>query len=150
MTRGRCSALGREILALPSPPMFQSRRNTVGRFIHFELPADDPARAVSFYSGVFNWEINQWDGPQEYWLIKTGEAPEPGIDGAITRRSDLFQNIVNTVDVPSVDEVVQKVIAHGGKVLAPKMAVPGIGYLAYCADTEGNTFGLMQADSSAS
>jgi predicted enzyme related to lactoylglutathione lyase len=26
------------------------------------------------------------------------------------------------------------------------MAIPGVGWLAYCADSEGNTFGIMQAD----
>ncbi len=29
------------------------------------------------------------------------------------------------------------------------MAVPGIGWLAYCIDTEGNTFGVLQADEAA-
>lgn len=26
------------------------------------------------------------------------------------------------------------------------MAIPGIGWLAYCTDPEGNTFGIMQND----
>ncbi|MDO8491212.1 MAG: hypothetical protein Q7T04_04265 [Dehalococcoidia bacterium] len=26
--------------------------------------------------------------------------------------------------------------------------VPGVGYFAYCLDTEGNTFGIMQDDKS--
>lgn len=30
-----------------------------------------------------------------------------------------------------------------------KMAIPKVGYLAYCMDTEGNIFGIMQSDSSA-
>ena len=29
------------------------------------------------------------------------------------------------------------------------MAIPGIGWLAYCLDTEGNTFGVMEADEKA-
>jgi hypothetical protein len=29
------------------------------------------------------------------------------------------------------------------------MPVPGVGWLAYCKDTEGNIFGMMQADKSA-
>jgi uncharacterized protein len=29
------------------------------------------------------------------------------------------------------------------------MAIPGVGYLVYCQDTEGNTFGMMQADPAA-
>jgi predicted enzyme related to lactoylglutathione lyase len=53
---------------------------------------------------------------------------------------------VNTVDVPSVDEFVQKIEAGGGSVVAPKMAVAGVGYQAYCQDPDGNTFGIMQED----
>jgi len=29
------------------------------------------------------------------------------------------------------------------------MAIPGVGWLAYCTDPEGNTFGIMQADTAA-
>ena len=56
---------------------------------------------------------------------------------------------INTIDVPSVDESVTKILAAGGKVLRPKMAVPGVGYMAYCEDTEGNVFGIMQEDTAA-
>lgn len=31
----------------------------------------------------------------------------------------------------------------------PKTAIPGIGYHAYCQDTEGNVFGIMEEDPSA-
>ena len=34
------------------------------RVIHFELSADDPARAVKFYDEVFGWKTQKWDGPQ--------------------------------------------------------------------------------------
>ncbi len=34
-------------------------------------------------------------------------------------------------------------------VALPKMAVPGVGWLAYCKDTEGNIFGFMQSDETA-
>ena len=56
------------------------------------------------------------------------------------------QGPVNTIDVGSCDEFARKVEAAGGKVTLPKMAVPGIGWLAYCTDTEGNTFGILEAD----
>lgn len=118
------------------------------RVVHFELPADDPERAVAFYQQAFGWKIAKWDGPEDYWLASTGEAGEPGIDGAITRRSS-FPVICNTLDVPSIDEYVTRVVDAGGAVAMPKMAVPGVGYLAYCKDPEGNLFGMMQADASA-
>ena len=56
---------------------------------------------------------------------------------------------MNTVDVASVDEFTQKVVKAGGKVVMPKTTVPGVGYLIYCVDTEGNVFGMMQSDPSA-
>ena len=59
------------------------------------------------------------------------------------------QGPVNTIDVPSCDDYLGKVAAAGGRSVVPKMAIPGVGWLAYCADPEGNTFGIMQADESA-
>ena len=121
------------------------------RVIHFELSADDPERAVKFYDEVFGWKPERWDGPQSYWLLTTGAAGQPGIDGGIMKRSDnpLPTSVTNTIDVPSVDDYAQKIAEHGGKVVIPKGTVPGIGYIAYCEDTEGNVFGIMQFDSSA-
>ena len=60
-----------------------------------------------------------------------------------------FETTVNTIGVPSVDEFVKKITAAGGKVVMPKGVVPSQGYLAYCADTEGNVFGVFQRDPSA-
>jgi predicted enzyme related to lactoylglutathione lyase len=37
----------------------------------------------------------------------------------------------------------------GTAVVVPKMAVPGIGWLAYANDTEGNIFGMLQPDAAA-
>src|SRR5215470_6965059 len=119
------------------------------RVVHFELSVDDPERAIKFYTKVFGWQINKWDGPQDYWLVTTGEAGTPGIDGAIMRRMEGGAPVVNTIDVPSVDESVAKVTANGGQLAMPKVAIPGVGYVAYCIDTEGTTFGIFESDSAA-
>jgi len=119
------------------------------RPIHFELPADDPDRAARFYADVFGWRVDKWGGPTDYWLVTTGSDPEPGIDGGIGRRTADDDQTTNTIGVDSVDEAVEKIVAHGGRVTSPKHAVPGIGWIAYCVDTEGNPFGLMQSDPSA-
>ncbi len=119
------------------------------RVVHFEIAADDPERAVAFYETVFGWEITKWDGPVEYWLITTGPEDEPGIDGGLAKRIDPSTGTENTIDVDSVDDFVERIEASGGKILRPKSAVPGVGWLAYCQDTEGNTFGIMQSDTAA-
>lgn len=121
----------------------------MARVVHFEFPADDPDRAVGFYRSVFGWEINKWDGPEDYWLITTGSEGEPGIDGALMRRQAPGQGPINTVEVSSVDDFVARITENGGEVVMPKMAIPTVGYLAYCKDTEGNVFGIMQSDPAA-
>ena len=50
------------------------------------------------------------------------------------------------MDTASVDDAVKEAQAAGGTVAVPKMPIPGVGWLAYCKDTEGHIFGIMQAD----
>jgi len=126
------------------------------RVIHFEIHADNPERAVRFYTDLFGWEMNSWGGPMEYWLIKTGDPATRGIDGGLLRRhgpapteGSCVNSYVCTVDVANVDESVDKAIKLGGKLALAKMPIPGVGWLAYCKDTEGNIFGMMQNDPNA-
>ena len=115
------------------------------RVIHFEIPSDKLERAVNFYKEAFGWEIMKWEGPVDYWLVTTGPDTEPGIDGRIMKRME-GQATTNTIGVPSVDEFIRKIIKAGGKVISQKLAIPGIGWQAYCLDTEGNAFGIHQFD----
>lgn len=119
------------------------------RVIHFELPADDPDRCANFYADAFGWKIEKWGGPTDYWLVATGEDSEPGINGGIGRRQGPEDQTTNTIDVADLDAAVAAVEAAGGRITNPKHAVPGVGWLAYGTDTEGNPFGIMQADESA-
>jgi uncharacterized protein len=128
----------------------------MSRVAHFEIHADDPARAITFYENVFGWQFSKWDGPQDYWMVKTGEPDQPGIDGGLMRRmggaptdGQAVNSYVCTVMTSAVDDDVNKAMTSGGSVALPKMAVPGIGWLAYIKDTEGNLFGVMQEDTKA-
>ncbi len=119
------------------------------RVIHFEITSDNPERAVKFYEEVFDWKTQRWgSGNQTYWLMNTGTEKE-GIHGAIMGRHPGFPPTVNSVSVSSVDDFVKKVTAAGGKVMMAKFVIPGVGYQAYCTDTEGNLFGIHQPDPSA-
>jgi predicted enzyme related to lactoylglutathione lyase len=53
---------------------------------------------------------------------------------------------VCTVDVADVDASLKTALDNGAQVALPKMAIPGVGWLVYCKDTEGNIFGMMQND----
>jgi uncharacterized protein len=116
--------------------------------VHFEICADEPEQVVAFYSKVFDWKIEKESGV-EYWAITTGADDEPGITGAIMRRFDPLNSTINTIDVPSLDVFARKITEAGGKVLAPKVAIAGLGYVQYCADVEGNGFALLEYHESA-
>jgi hypothetical protein len=82
--------------------------------------------------------------------VTTGDIQaQGGINGAITKKQGPNIATVNTIEVPSVDEFTEKIAKSGGKVISPKMTISGIGYMAYCRDTEGNVFGILQPDMSA-
>jgi uncharacterized protein len=125
------------------------------RVVHFEIHGSDPERLVAFYGDLFTWQITKWEGPMDYWLVQTGTG-EPGIDGAILRRmggapaaGQAVNAYVCTVDVPDLDETLARAGRLGAEVALARMAVPGIGWLAYIRDPDENILGLMQSDPTA-
>ena len=117
------------------------------RIVHFELPADDTARCMAFYGKVFGWTFEKYDGPMEYWMVKTGDGP--GIDGGLMARAHPGQTPNNVIAVASVDDISKAIVAAGGTVAVTKMAIPGVGFSAYYLDSEKNTFGVIQFDPNA-
>ena len=121
------------------------------RVIHFDLYAKDPERASKFYSNTFGWKFEKWDDPEmkmEYWLVMTGPDGTPGINGGMSRASDMGRNVL-TIDVPDVDEYVQKIKDNGGKITMEKTAIPKVGWFATFQDSEGESMGIMQTDEQA-
>ncbi|MBU0508943.1 VOC family protein [bacterium] len=124
------------------------------RVIHFEIPADDPERAAEFYRKVFDWKIEKWAGPMDYWMCRTGPEGEPGINGAIMHRmspktGDSPAAYICTIGVPGFDDYARRVAEAGGSLTMPKQVVPGVGWFAYCTDSEGNLFGIIEENASA-
>jgi predicted enzyme related to lactoylglutathione lyase len=129
----------------------------MSRPVHFEIHATDPAALMDFYTKLFGWSFNKWDGG-EYWMISTGPNERPGINGGLVPRrgpapeaNAAVSGFVNTIGVEDIDASLSGVEAYGnGAIVAlPKMPVPGVGWLAYVRDPDGNIFGMMQADSNA-
>jgi predicted enzyme related to lactoylglutathione lyase len=123
----------------------------MGRITHFEIHADDPERAAKFYSDVFGWTIQKWEGPVDYWLVTTGPDDKPGINGGVLKRQGAIDGtavtaFVCTAEVDDIDATMTKIEAQGGTLALPKQAVPGVGWQAYYKDTEGNVFGIHQTD----
>jgi predicted enzyme related to lactoylglutathione lyase len=120
----------------------------MARVVHFDMNAENVERAIQFYENIFDWKFTKWEGPIEYWLVMTGPEGTPGIDGGLSRREGSDNRVINTVEVDSIDQVLEKIVQAGGKIDEPKGAIPGVGYFARCADTEGTVFGVMESDTS--
>ena len=115
------------------------------RFVHFELPADDPAGLARFYTALFGWAIHKSDAPGfDYWPCRTGQGP--GIDGAITKRLHPRQGLTNYVTVEDLVGLLEKARSLGATIIVPKAAVPGKGWYALALDPEGNPVGFWQND----
>lgn len=121
------------------------------RVIHFELHAEQPERAIQFYSHVFGWTFQKWDGPIDYWTITTGPAEEQGINGGMIQRMGAnpvggqpVNAYVCTVDVEALDQFVTKSLDAGGSLAVAKFPIEDIGWMAYIQDTEGNLVGLIE------
>ena len=118
------------------------------KVVHFEIPADDVGRAQKFYGELFGWKIEKFTGPSPmpYWsiMIDGVKCEQGGLGGGMMQRQDPQQQITIYIDVPTVDEYVDKVARLGGQVVVPKMAIPGMGYFAVCLDPENNGFGLWE------
>jgi uncharacterized protein len=120
------------------------------RVTHFEIYTDDPEAVRPFYEDVFGWKFTKFDGPMDYWLVATGSDKEPGINGGLTRpREGQSPGTLNTIAVPSLKQSIEKIERGGGKICVPKMAIPGVGWLAYAEDPAGNVFGIIEPDTKA-
>jgi uncharacterized protein len=123
--------------------------------VHFEIPANDIEKLRKFYEDLFGWSMNKYPGPTAYYLVGTVPVDEktmmptrPGVNGGLYERKDAampdLAKPMNYVSVESVLEYSKKIEALGGKILAPKMAITGIGWWALALDPEGNAFGILE------
>jgi uncharacterized protein len=133
--------------------------------VHFEIPANDIGRAKKFYNDLFGWKIEKWPGTEdnssqltspvtgqsiEYWMvITTDDKGNKALGGGMMKRQMPEHQVTNYIGVESIDEYSSKVKELGGKVVAPKHAVPGMGYFALCIDTENNSFAVWESNENA-
>lgn len=119
----------------------------------FEIPVANLERAVKFYSEVFQKEMKVFevDEQRKMAVMPPGAFVEEGIEplGSLLHTATFEPSQKGTIvyfdPVDSLEVVLKRVEAAGGKVTFPKFRI-GHGYLATFMDSEGNTVGLLEAD----
>lgn len=115
--------------------------------VHFAIHADDVERARRFYEAVFGWRFEAW-GPPGFYNVDTGTDDHPGIHGALHERSEPLdgtgmRGFSCTVAVDDLAAISARVMANGGSIRHPEMAIPTVGTHIGFLDTEGNEFAAM-------
>jgi predicted enzyme related to lactoylglutathione lyase len=121
-----------------------------GRVVHFEIPADDVARAEEFYRSAFGWNLSSMPD-MGYTMVSTtptddqGAPKDPGaINGGMFKREGALSTPVITIDVDDIDKALETIASNGGSTVRGKQSVMDMGYAAYFKDSEGNLMGLWQ------
>ncbi len=121
---------------------------------YFDLTVRDLGQARTFFEKVLGWRFEKFPMPYEYYRIQAGVEGEPGIDGGIGSVKDAPLSegkplTLITVPVANIDNVISLVQASGGRLVEPKIPIPGIGWYATCAEPGGLLFGIIQDDANA-
>ena len=95
-------------------------------------------------SGASAFRFQTWDGPVGCRMTQAGG--DPG--GAIYKTEGRPAGPIVYFDTDDIDAHVARVRELGGRA-EDKMAIPGVGWMAACHDTEGNEVRLFQSDESA-
>lgn len=111
--------------------------------VHWEMWSPDPERASKFYADVFGWQARAIPD-LKYTLVETGGSG--GINGGIMtpQQGDWPAKLTLYIDVDEVDSYGAKIVAAGGRMLVPKMEVPGVGFMALFSDPDDRVLGLWQ------
>ncbi len=120
--------------------------------VHFEIPADDVAKLKSFYGDLFGWKMEKVPGfeSMDYHMaitVPVDDKMKPirqGVNGGIYKRQDKQTKFTYYVQVESADEYAKKIEELGGKITAPKMEIPNMGYVVFALDPEGNSFSIFE------
>lgn len=105
---------------------------------HIEIPAPDLKKAIAFYSGLFNWQI-EMRPPGEYAFFRIiGTEGGGSLDASLQPAAEK-QGVQVTIDVEDINEKLVAIKKLGGKIILEKTAIPGgHGYYACFCDPNGN------------
>jgi predicted enzyme related to lactoylglutathione lyase len=111
--------------------------------VFFDIAGPDIESLGAFYGNVFGWQI----GPDKHFprqanAIQSVQVTSP-LRGSL--RNDPPQTLIY-LGVPDITATLEKIHAHGGAVVSPRLPIPGVVVLGLFTDPAGNCMGLVEMD----
>ena len=100
-----------------------------------EIPVNNMDRAKTFYGKTFGYEFQMQDMGESgaSGALMLGPTYKPSYDGTVVYFS-----------VENIDETLNRVNIHGGRIVQPKKSIGQYGSIAFFEDLEGNRIALHQ------
>lgn len=111
-----------------------------GRWVWHEVLSTEPAKARTYYEGLFGWTGQAMDmGPAgEYVIFDAGGASVAGLGPA---QGGAPSHWLGYVEVGDVDAALERATKLGGEVLVPGTDIPNMGRFGVVKDPTGGVFG---------
>lgn len=112
-------------------------------FVHIELHTGDLARAKTFYSGLFGWNLQDlpMPGGSTYTMINVGE----GTGGGMMGDPGTPPHWLAYIGVEDAAAATAKAQSLGATVVQDVMEVGDYGWMSVLTDPTGAVFALWQA-----
>ena len=109
-----------------------------------ELGTTDTQKAKDFYATLFGWATEQFPGPAEYTIFKSGEEAVGGMYQITPEMGPIPPHWLPYFAVEDCDASVQKATEQGGSVMKSAEDIPGVGRFAILRDPSSAVFAILK------
>ena len=117
--------------------------NVPGAMIWNELLTKEPAKAAAFYEKVLGVEVETFDQPKPYTVLKVDGQPVAGVLAMMPEMGDLPPSWDVYFASDDVDATARKAVAAGGEAVREPFDIPGVGRMAVLRDPQGAVFEVL-------
>ena len=124
-----CSAAPAKDAAMPAPIVF------------FDIVGPELQGQAAFYRAIFGWDV----GPDGGFSVPAASPLRANLRVEKAEAAPFGERVLY-VGVADITATLQQITAHGGKVVFPRLEVPGVAVVALFTDPAGNRMGLVEMD----
>jgi predicted enzyme related to lactoylglutathione lyase len=120
-----------------------------GRFVWYDLMTKDQEKAKGFYTKVFGWGTETWNGPMPYTMWTVAKTPVGGLMAMPPNAAGAPPHWLAYIAVPDVDATVRDAETRGGKTHVKPTDIPTVGRFAVLMDPQGAAFAVFKSSNPA-